>query len=189
MNKEVNRNAPCPCGSGKKYKNCCQYKGAGLQKKKPSVLLAVIILAAVFGAGAAVMKLFSAEKSNAAATASTGQSFNAQPPGPIPEGKVWSVEHGHWHNIETGRADPVAPASASTERTPKPQPPGPVPEGKVWSEEHGHWHNKPGYVSPAQDITFSADEVGEEMEDVAEESEPPTDFEEVEENASTGDAS
>ncbi len=25
-NKKINRNAPCPCGSGKKYKNCCEKK-------------------------------------------------------------------------------------------------------------------------------------------------------------------
>lgn len=23
MDKKINRNDPCPCGSGKKYKNCC----------------------------------------------------------------------------------------------------------------------------------------------------------------------
>lgn len=25
--KRISRNAPCPCGSGKKYKNCCYHKG------------------------------------------------------------------------------------------------------------------------------------------------------------------
>ena len=25
-NKRISRNAPCPCGSGKKYKNCCYGK-------------------------------------------------------------------------------------------------------------------------------------------------------------------
>lgn len=32
MEKRVSRNDPCPCGSGKKYKNCCM--GGGLPKKK-----------------------------------------------------------------------------------------------------------------------------------------------------------
>jgi len=27
--KRVGRNDPCPCGSGKKFKNCCMRKGAG----------------------------------------------------------------------------------------------------------------------------------------------------------------
>ena len=25
--KRISRNAPCPCGSGKKYKHCCYGKG------------------------------------------------------------------------------------------------------------------------------------------------------------------
>ena len=25
--KRISRNAPCPCGSGKKYKHCCYHKG------------------------------------------------------------------------------------------------------------------------------------------------------------------
>ncbi|MEE8111496.1 MAG: hypothetical protein V3T54_02065, partial [Acidobacteriota bacterium] len=51
-----------------------------------------------------------------------------------PAGKVWSEEHGHWHD---------APVGALNTRTPGPQPAGPAPEGKVWSEVHGHWHDAP----------------------------------------------
>ncbi|PYI79940.1 MAG: hypothetical protein DME26_22565 [Verrucomicrobia bacterium] len=47
-----------------------------------------------------------------------------QPPGEVPPGKVWSVEHGHWHDIPGALAIPVpstvtpvpttvAPASAT----------------------------------------------------------------------------
>jgi hypothetical protein len=52
----------------------------------------------------------------------------AQPPGDPPPGKVWSAEHGHWHdsNEENPGALP---------------PPGDPPPGKVWSVEHGHWHD------------------------------------------------
>ena len=56
-----------------------------------------------------------------------------QPSGEVPEGKTWSPEHGHWHDIADG-LEHEAP-------TPTPQPPGPAPEGKVWSLEHGHWHD------------------------------------------------
>lgn len=28
MNQKIGRNEPCPCGSGKKYKNCCLSKGS-----------------------------------------------------------------------------------------------------------------------------------------------------------------
>lgn len=27
-----------------------------------------------------------------------------QPPGEVPAGKVWSAEHGHWHDAATGQA-------------------------------------------------------------------------------------
>ena len=30
---KVGRNDPCPCGSGKKYKNCCQNKGDHFLRK------------------------------------------------------------------------------------------------------------------------------------------------------------
>jgi len=58
-----------------------------------------------------------------------------QPDGPPPAGKVWSAEHGHWHD--------AAATNANGEQifTPKPQPPGLPPPGKVWSYEHGHWHD------------------------------------------------
>lgn len=29
MNEKIGRNDPCPCGSGKKYKQCCLLKSAG----------------------------------------------------------------------------------------------------------------------------------------------------------------
>ena len=34
--KGTSRNAPCPCGSGKKYKNCCLGKGTGASSPRPS---------------------------------------------------------------------------------------------------------------------------------------------------------
>ncbi len=34
---KTNRNDPCPCGSGKKFKKCCALKG-GMQKYQTSVL-------------------------------------------------------------------------------------------------------------------------------------------------------
>lgn len=56
------------------------------------------------------------------------------PPGPAPPGKVWSAEHGHWH-------DQKSPPQAA---------PGPTPPGKVWSAEHGHWHDQkpPSQAAP-----------------------------------------
>ncbi|HUO84870.1 MAG TPA: hypothetical protein VM534_07125 [Thermoanaerobaculia bacterium] len=68
-----------------------------------------------------------------------------QPPGPVPAGKVWSPEHGHWHDATASQvtAKPATPIST-------PQPPGPAPEGKVWSAEHGHWHEVPSGSTPPE---------------------------------------
>jgi len=60
-------------------------------------------------------------------------------PGPAPPGKVWSEEHGHWHDA------PLAPTTLPSQpgiTEPKSQPPGDPPPGKVWSPEHGHWHDQ-----------------------------------------------
>jgi hypothetical protein len=92
----------------------------------------------------------------AAPAAGAKQEFTPgpQPPGPVPEGKVWSEEHGHWHNV-------LATPASGDARAPVAQPPGPAPEGKVWSEEHGHWHNVPGAetvtISPSTPSTGSTD--------------------------------
>lgn len=40
----VGRNAPCPCGSGKKYKRCCASKGAAFQKEQVELALNRILL-------------------------------------------------------------------------------------------------------------------------------------------------
>ena len=32
--KKVGRNTPCPCGSGKKYKRCCEQKEAAIKEQK-----------------------------------------------------------------------------------------------------------------------------------------------------------
>ena len=71
-----------------------------------------------------------------------------QPDGPVPDGKVWSPEHGHWHDVAPdGSAQPMqmtpipAPGDAAAPGTLTPQPEGPAPPGKVWSPEHGHWHD------------------------------------------------
>ncbi len=101
---KTGRNEPCPCGSGKKFKQCCAKKGT------PSYRLwnlALLLLAAVLLAAVAVA-IYSASTEERVA----------------PPGKVWSEEHGHWHDANSNL-----------------RPLGLAPEGKVWSEEHGHWHD------------------------------------------------
>jgi uncharacterized protein YchJ len=86
MNK-IGRNDACHCGSGKKYKNCHQQ--IDVQKKAPNnkntliggAIIVIIILAAI----ALYFNL---------------QSPANSAPGDAPAGKVWSSEHGHWHDAE-----------------------------------------------------------------------------------------
>lgn len=40
MNKKVGRNDPCPCGSGKKFKKCCEQRLSVKNKLKDSVITA-----------------------------------------------------------------------------------------------------------------------------------------------------
>ena len=72
----VGRNEPCPCGSGRKYKQCCERKE---QRLSPTAWLAIA------GAAAAVLAalVFSFSSANQAVI--------------CPPGQVWSVEHGHCH--------------------------------------------------------------------------------------------
>ena len=128
------RNDPCPCGSGKKYKHCCEAKTGPMSRHKSLVLVAAVLVIA----GGAWM-------GRALFTSDAGQGSFSQQPGPAPAGKVWSAEHGHWHDAAPGRSQ------AGSGQASFPQPPGPVPAGKVWSAEHGHWHDVP----PGQSLADS----------------------------------
>ena len=74
---KIGRNAPCPCGSGKKYKKCCAAKQHGGRISK---LMIAALLAALAGGVYAAIVGFNDEGSQVAAP-----------------GKVWSPEHGHYH--------------------------------------------------------------------------------------------
>ena len=70
-NAKPGRNAPCPCGSGKKFKQCCEGKEAAKAQSRGK------IIAAVLGAAGFVVSLSDAE---------------AQP-------QIWDEEHGHYHTV------------------------------------------------------------------------------------------
>lgn len=83
--KEVGRNDPCPCGSGKKYKNCHQKEEKTKRSRNKTYLIGLIILIFVVLAVANfVIDMNEPDRSS-------------KPPGPAPAGKVWSEEHGHYH--------------------------------------------------------------------------------------------
>lgn len=74
----VGRNAPCTCGSGKKYKRCC-----ALKQHKMSVggWAAMSIVGLMLLAGVVIML-------------SSLNDIDSEPTG---SRRVWSAEHGHWH--------------------------------------------------------------------------------------------
>ena len=71
---KVGRNEPCPCGSGRKHKNCCERRARGFGA---GTRVALLILA---GAIAAAFLFGIASRDEG-----TGQ------------GRTWSAEHGHYH--------------------------------------------------------------------------------------------
>lgn len=74
----VGRNDPCPCGSGKKYKQCCLNAD-----KKTSfgsrVLLSIVAIILIGGVFILLTNLDDLTHSEGGPT------------------RVWSEAHGHWH--------------------------------------------------------------------------------------------
>jgi hypothetical protein len=166
MNK-VGRNDPCPCGSGKRYKSCHAVADRGMHRSgwialvvATVAVVSLIALAMAYrkGPGPSPVPASPSMSGGTSVTPSTAQPTGtpgAAPPGEAPPGKVWSAEHGHWHDAPVGPTTtsiPMGTPGATPATTPgaqpvtgsiTPQPPGPVPPGKVWSAEHGHWHDAP----------------------------------------------
>jgi hypothetical protein len=74
---KAGRNDPCPCGSGKKYKRCCEVTQ---QKTRSSRALVFVVLAILAGAIVAAVTSLGEDATPVAAP-----------------GRVWSPEHGHYH--------------------------------------------------------------------------------------------
>jgi hypothetical protein len=165
---KADRNDPCPCGSGKKYKTCHGRRGrTGTTLTRTIAPLAGILLVAgglwaFLGRSTPSGRVWSEEHGHwhdaPGATPQKPSGFTPPPPGEAPEGKVWSYEHGHWHDVVPTEGQPpretVSQPQTASQQDGSPstpaldspagivtQPPGPAPEGKVWSAEHGHWHD------------------------------------------------
>ena len=83
--KKVGRNDPCPCGSGKKYKNCHEnVKGIKKLSDRAIFLIALLIIFLII----AIYSIITSFQTPS----------GARPDGPAPAGKVWSEEHGHYHD-------------------------------------------------------------------------------------------
>ena len=135
MNKKVGRNDPCHCGSGKKYKICHGRSADRGGNREMIVWMLIAGVVVIVSLGYLANKIL------------TSDSQNNPPPGPAPPGKVWSSEHGHWHDApvtSTPQSTPLStPLNPQSPIVPISEPPGPAPPGKVWSSEHGHWHDAP----------------------------------------------
>ncbi len=94
--KELGRNEPCHCGSGKKYKNCHMGRSGEISSNKNVLfisLFAIILAIAVFSV------VYNWDKGPSTSNSNTNQSQTPPPSGEAPPGKVWSEEHGHYHDI------------------------------------------------------------------------------------------
>lgn len=155
----MKRNEPCHCGSGQKYKKCCQQKDRrALPRSTQLIILALLPIAL----GGVLWSLVHGEdESEQTSRFSTAVSDSAtpaaqttnpmgtpgpQPPGPAPEGKVWSEEHGHWHDaapVQVQSSTTGSGLAATLGEQPGDQPKdGEERNGRVWSAAHGHWHDK-----------------------------------------------
>lgn len=76
---KVGRNDPCPCGSGKKHKNCC----AGKSTQKISTV-GWVTIATMITAAAIVLYFVVISPPSGNSTART-----------CPPGQVWNAAHGH----------------------------------------------------------------------------------------------
>jgi hypothetical protein len=139
---QTQRNDPCPCGSGEKYKRCCEGK-RGLARVKPRTTMIVGAAALIAAAGALAFSL------------NRGSSDDV--PMPIP---VTSQQPLAPATSAPATSAPVqqAPATGAPVAASKnlPQPPGMAPAGQVWSPEHGHWHKAEGAQNPVVVQTSTA---------------------------------
>lgn len=78
MPDKPNRNEPCHCGSGKKYKNCHMKKDqSGISSKTGMIGIAVVLILGFVLIGIAL--------------------FGDDAQQDCPPGTTWSAEHGHCH--------------------------------------------------------------------------------------------
>lgn len=79
MSNTPGRNDPCPCGSGRKYKQCCQGKGSVAPTSTSKTALIAVGVILLVGLVLVGLSLFGG-----------GDSI-------CPPGTVWSAAHQHCH--------------------------------------------------------------------------------------------
>ena len=129
---KVGRNEPCHCGSGKKFKQCHDKKDTG--KINQLFLIGFLslgfILLMFFSSSNSVDHSISANKSPQPFNFQ-GNKLTQKPEGKAPPGKIWSAEHGHWHDSPTSVLESKRNSSIEKHN-----------DGKVWNADHGHYHEE-----------------------------------------------
>ena len=72
---KVGRNDPCPCGSGRKYKQCCARKQEQMSRLSLFVIVGVVVAMA-----AVLVYTFTTERGSGTR-------------------QVWDPDHGHYHTV------------------------------------------------------------------------------------------
>ena len=72
---KTGRNAPCPCGSGRKYKHCCARRPDQMSRLGWAVIGGILV-----GMTAVLFYSFSGERGSGSR-------------------QVWDPDHGHFHTI------------------------------------------------------------------------------------------
>ena len=141
---KLGRNDVCHCGSGKKYKHCHELS----KKKQNNQYIIVGIIAIIVIAVVSIDSGGSNSNQNAPVSSPLINQRNSgtalKPSGLAPPGKVWSQEHGHWHDAPVSKSltPKILGKNEVNKITVPKQDKNNPPEGKVWNEEHGHFHDK-----------------------------------------------
>lgn len=148
MTEHAGRNDPCPCGSGRKYKNCCMGKRRFTERTVAGVRLWMLAALGVAAVGIVVGVRF---LQNPPGTRATGARAGLPPAAAGPSGQPWAYDslrnqhwdpnHGHWHE------GPPPPPEQRSQSAAAPIAPAPYAYDSVsnrhWDPNHGHWHQGP----------------------------------------------
>jgi hypothetical protein len=115
------RNDPCHCGSGKKFKVCHgrAAKSFNQQWVIAGIIGGIFLLFFFMDSGTSTTTLNTSIPTSVIPRVNAGSAWHniptnpasavpgvspnlsqPQPPGETPPGKVWSPDHGHWHDIQ-----------------------------------------------------------------------------------------
>ena len=142
---KIGRNAPCPCGSGQKYKNCCLKKAAIETVQKSARTTWLILGAAAVGLVTLVTAIVLLRDEPV-----SPQPVASPPVTPTPwyhdvaNNRHWHPDHGHWHDgpPPTTPAGRLAPDASTGSGTPAAWEYD-AANNRHWDPDHGHWHDGP----------------------------------------------